>query len=99
MCVGPHPLNPDSNQVEGLGQILGQGPQRQPDASLSLGPLLMPQLVKRKKKKRRTRMKMRKRKWQLGGCPPDGVSWELPSGLALPALLIERPAPSAAAEP
>lgn len=81
-----------------MGQILGQGPQCQPDASLSLGLLLMPQLVKRRKKKRKMKMKMRKRKWQLGGCPPDGVSWEPPSDLALPVLLIEKPAYSAAAE-
>lgn len=81
-----------------MGQILGQGPQCQPDASLSLGLLLMPQLVKRRKKKRRTRMKMKKKKWQLGGFPPDGVSWKPPSDLALPVLLIEKPAHSAAAE-
>lgn len=78
-----------------MGQILGQGPQCQPDASLSLDLLLMPQLVKRRKKRMR---KMRKRKWQLGGCPLDGVSWEPPSGLALPALPIEKPAHSAVAE-
>lgn len=81
-----------------MGQTLGQGPQCQPDASLSLGPLLMPQLVKRRRKKRTTKMKMRRRKWQLGGCPPDGVSWELPRGLALPALLIGKPVHSAVAE-
>lgn len=81
-----------------MGQILGQGPQCQPDASLFLGLLLMPQLVKRKKRRRRTKMKMRK-KWQLGGFPLDGVSWEQPSDLALPVLLIEKPAHSAAAEP
>lgn len=81
-----------------MGQILGQGPQCQLDAFLSLGPLLMPQLVKRRKKKRTTRMKMRKRKWQLGGCPPDGVSWEPLSGLALPALLIGKRVHSAVAE-
>lgn len=78
-----------------MGQILGQGPQCQPDASQFLDLLLMPQLVKRKKRRRRRRM--RKRKWQLGGCPPDGVSWEPSSALALPALLIEKPAHSAVA--
>lgn len=79
-----------------MGQILGQGPQCQPDASLSLGLLLMPQLVKRRKK-RRKRMKMRK-KWQLGGFLPDGASWDPPNDLALPVGLIEKPAHSAAAE-
>lgn len=82
-----------------MGQILGQGPQCQPDVSLFLGPLLMPQLVKRRKKRRMKMMKMRKRKWQPGGCPPDGVNWEPPSGLALLAPLIEKPVHSAAAEP
>lgn len=81
-----------------MGQILGQGPQCQPDASLFLGPLLMLQLVKRKKRRKMMRMKMRKRKWQLGGCPPDGVSSEPPTGLALPALLIGKPVHSAVAE-
>lgn len=81
-----------------MGQTLGQGPQCQPDASLSLGPLLMPQLVKRRRKKRTTKTKMRRRKWQLGGCLPDGVNWELPRGLALPALLIGKPVHSAVAE-
>lgn len=80
-----------------MGQILDQEPQCQPDASLFPGLLLMPQLVKRRKKKRMM-MKMKKRKWQLGGCPPDGVIWDPPSDLALPVLLIEKPAHSAAAE-
>uniref|UniRef100_A0A667HF47 Ubiquitin-like protease family profile domain-containing protein n=1 Tax=Lynx canadensis TaxID=61383 RepID=A0A667HF47_LYNCA len=52
----PPPPKPRLNQVEGLGQILGQGPQCQPDASLSLGPLLM--------------MKMRKEEGAAWRLPP-----------------------------
>jgi hypothetical protein len=59
----------------------------------------MLQLVKRRKRRRRRKMKMKRRKWQLGGFPLDGVNWEPPSGLALPAPLIEKPAHSVAAEP
>ena len=41
------------------------------------------------------KVKVRRGKRQLGGRPPDGLSWGRPRGLALPALLIGKPVCSA----
>ena len=41
------------------------------------------------------KVKVRRGKRQLGGHPPDGLSWGRPRGLALPALLIGKPVCSA----
>ena len=73
-----------------MGRTLGQGPQRPPDISLSLGLLLTPQLLQRKRKKGTTKVKMRRRQWSVGPSP-DGLSWEHPSGLSLPTLIIRKP--------
>ena len=76
------PPNADSNQVDGLGRTLGQGPQRPPDTSLSLGLLLTPQLLQRKRKKGTTKVKMRRRQWSVGPSPRwaqlGASQWPLP---------------------
>ena len=72
--------NPDSNQVEGLGWTLGQGPQCPPDASLSLGPLLTPQLMKKGTRK----VKMRRGSGRLEATPTLGSARGVPAALPSP---------------
>lgn len=67
-----------------MGRTLGQGPQWPPDTSLSLGPLLTPQLLQRRRKKGTTKVKMRRRQWSAEAAPQMGSAGSIPAASPSP---------------